>query len=118
MNILNMLRGISGEFEVNRVIGAAGAATYIVSTPLFVAWEILYNHRPFDMIAWCAAYPGGLGIAVGAIAGAVAIKDRNVATATVVKETGAQPGAAAPVGPQDVNVVNRPSQPVPVEQTQ
>ncbi len=117
MNLLNMLRGISGEFEVNRVVGAAGAATYIVSTPIFVAWEILYNHREFDLIAWCAAYPGGLAVAVGAIAGAVALKDRSVATATVVRETGAMPARPAPE-PQDVTVVNKPDNAIPVDQTQ
>jgi hypothetical protein len=94
MNILNMLRGITGEFEINRVVGAFGAATYIISAPTFQAWEILYHGRPFDITAYCLAFPAGLGVAVGAIAGAVAVKDRAVARATVVRETGAAPGAA------------------------
>lgn len=91
MKILNMLRGISGEFEVNRVVGAFGAVAYIVCANLFVAWDMLYRGHEFDLIAYCTAFPGGLAIAVGAIAGAVAIKDRNVAKATAVREAGAQP---------------------------
>lgn len=99
MKILNMLRGISGEFEINRVVGAFGAATYIVCTNVFVAWDMLYHGRQFELIAYCTAFPGGLAIAVGAIAGAVAIKDRNVATATVVRETGAMPANAPSAEP-------------------
>lgn len=95
MKILDALRGITGQFEINRVVGAFGATSYVVGANTFVAWDMLYNHRPFDVIAYCAAFPGGLAIAVGAIAGAVAVKDRAVAAATVVQNTGAQPGAAA-----------------------
>lgn len=98
MKLMDMLRGITGEFEVNRVVGAFGAVTYIVSTPIFVAWEILYNHRQFDLIAWCTAYPGGLAVCVGAIAAAVSVKDRNVATAQVVRDTGAMPPTGQPAG--------------------
>jgi len=43
--------------------------------------EVVWRGRQFDLVAWCTAFPTGLGIAVGAIAGAVAIKDRNVAAA-------------------------------------
>ncbi len=96
MKLLNMLHGIGGEFEINRVVGAFGAATYVVGAHVFVAWDMLYNHRPFELVAYCAAFPAGLAIVVGAIAGAVSIKDRNVATATVVRETGALP-ASAPI---------------------
>jgi hypothetical protein len=110
-----MLRGISGEFEVNRVVGAVGALSYVVGAHTFIAWDMLYNGRPFDVTAYCLAFPAGLGVAVGAIAGAVAIKDRNVATARIVQDTGGQPTAAtAPASsPQPVTVVNKPDEPVP-----
>lgn len=99
MPFLNMLKGISGEYEINRVVGAFGAAAYVVCANLFVAWDMLYRGHTFDVVAYCAAFPAGLAIAVGGIAGAVALKDRNVATATVVRDTGGQPtSAAAPAG--------------------
>ncbi len=80
MTILDMLKGIGGTYEINRVLGAAGVSTYIVAAPVFVAWN-MSRGITFDLIAFCTAYPTGLGIAIGAIAGSVALKDRNVATA-------------------------------------
>lgn len=94
MKILNMLRGISGEFEINRVVGAFGALAYIVCANGFVAWDVFHQGHQFDLVAYCTAFPAGLGIAVAAIAGAVALKDRSVATATVVRETGTLPSKA------------------------
>lgn len=94
MKILDALRGITGTFEINRIVGAFGAATYIISAPAFEAWDMLYNHRPFDITAFCLAFPAGLAVAVGAIAGAVAVKDRNVATARATQaatDAGATP---------------------------
>ena len=99
MKIFNMLRGITGEFEINRVVGAFGASAYVICANAFVAWNVIYRGHEFDVVAYCTAFPAGLGIAVGAIAGAVAIKDRNVATATVVRDTGAMPAAAPPADP-------------------
>lgn len=116
MNILNMLRS-NGEFEVNRVVGASGAAAYILCANGFEAWQVLHLGHEFDVTAYCLAFPGGLAVAVGAIAGAVSLKDRNVATANVVRETGAMP-TTQPTGPQQVQVVNQPENPVPVEATQ
>lgn len=94
MKILNMLRGITGEFEVTRVVGAFGATAYVVGSHAFIAWDMLYNHRPFNVTEYCLAFPSGLAAALGAIAAAASVKDRNVATATVVQNTGAQPGQA------------------------
>lgn len=95
--LLNALRGISGEFELNRVVGAFGGFAYIIGTNAFVAWE-LAKGRPFDLVAYCAAFPGGLAVVVGATAGAIAWKDKGVATAKVMEQTGAAPGVA-PAGP-------------------
>ena len=97
MKILNMLKGISGEFEVNRVVGATGASIYIVGAHAFVAWNMLEG-RAFDLTAYCLAFPSGLGVAIGSIAGAVAVKDRSVATA---KATQAQTDAASALAKTD-----------------
>lgn len=89
MSLAQALKGISGEFEINRVVGAFGATAYVVGAHVFVAWDVMVRGRAFDLTAYCLAFPGGLAVAVGAIAGAVAIKDRNVATA---RKTDAQVG--------------------------
>lgn len=94
--LTNILRGIGGEFEINRVVGAFGGVAYVICANSFVGWDVLVKGRAFDITAYCLAFPSGLGVAVGAIAGAVAIKDRNVATARVIAETGSAPGLASP----------------------
>lgn len=97
--LTNALRGAGGEFEVNRVVGALGATVYIACANIFVAYNVIWLKQPFNVAEYCLAFPGGLGVAVGAIAGAVAYKDRGVATAQVIRETGAVP-VAPPAGPQ------------------
>lgn len=82
MNILDALKGPQGEPEINRIVGAVGVLTYIITAPAFVAWDMSRGHA-FDVALFCASYPGGLLVAMGAVAGAVAIKDRNVASARV-----------------------------------
>lgn len=78
--ITNFLRGIGGEFEITRVVGAFGSFTYIIGTHVFIAWNMIEG-REFDLTAYCIAFPSGLGVVVGATATAAAIKDRNVAVA-------------------------------------
>lgn len=80
MTWTTIFKGTGGEYEVNRFVGGVGVMAYIVAVPVFQAWN-MHEGRPFDVVAFCAAYPTGLGLAIGAIAGAVAIKDRNVAKA-------------------------------------
>lgn len=92
MNVLAALKGPLGDYELNRLLNAAGVMTYIISAPAFLAWDMARGHA-FDVALFCTAYPAGLGVAIVAGAGAVAIKDRNVATARV---TNAQADAAAP----------------------
>lgn len=96
--ILDALKGISGQFELNRVVGAFGGIAYVLGAHIFVGWNMVKG-REFDLIAYCAAFPTGLGVVVGAIAGAVAWKDKGVATAKVMEQTGAIP-VAAPAGPR------------------
>jgi len=95
-NITNALKGIGGQYELNRLVGAFGGTVFIISTVAFMAWDVMWKGRDFDVVAYCLAFPGGIGAVVAAIAGAVAWKDKAVATAKVIETTGAQPGAAAP----------------------
>lgn len=81
INFWEFLRGSNGGFEINRLIGALGTFSYIITANGMVFYECVFNNRSFDVTAYCLAFPSGLGVAVGAIAGAVAIKDRHVARA-------------------------------------
>lgn len=90
MNIFNALKGIGGEVEINRLVGALGGFSYVIGANSFVGYEVLVKGREFDLTEYCIAFPAGLGVVVGAIAGAVAIKDRQVAKA---KETEANAAA-------------------------
>ena len=78
MKILEALKGINGHYEVQRILGALGTLTYITCVPAFV-WSGLI--AGVTVTEFCLAYPAGLGACVGATAGAIAIKDRNVAKA-------------------------------------
>jgi hypothetical protein len=91
VKITNILRGIGGEFEWTRVFGAAGVAIYIIAANGFEAWTIFYQGKPFDVTAYCLAFPTGLGAAIAAIATAAGQKDKAVASAQTVQDTGALP---------------------------
>lgn len=83
MKILEALKGIGGGYEINRMVGALGATAYIGGANAFVWWDVVHLGHGFNVTEYCIAFPAGLGVAIGAIAGAVAVKDRNVATARV-----------------------------------
>lgn len=84
MTILNALKGISGQYEVQRIIGAFGSVVFIVSAPALVwAGKI---QASFD--SFCLAYPAGIAACIGATAGAIALKDRQIARAKVIERTG------------------------------
>ena len=84
MTILDALKGISGQYEVQRIIGAFGSVIFIVSAPALVwAGKI---QASFD--SFCLAYPLGISACIGATAGAIALKDRQVARAKVTERTG------------------------------
>jgi hypothetical protein len=100
MSILNALKSsVTGNFEINRLIGGIGGLVFIVSTTFFVWYEVVWKGGSFDITAYCLAFPGGIAGIVGGTAGAVALKDRNVASATITAQTGAIP-AKPPEGPQ------------------
>ena len=101
--INNALKGIGGEFEVNRLLTALGGVVYIIGAPAFQAWTIHTGHV-FDITAFCLAYPAGIAAITGGGALAIAHKDKNVASAKVTELTGAVPtpaldGARVPAGP-------------------
>lgn len=96
----NILRGISGEFEINRVVGAFGAIVYVLGAHVFLGYEIWGLGKAFDLEIYCLTFPTGLGIAVGAIAGAVALKDRQVANAKVISETNSNPATPPAPAPE------------------
>lgn len=79
MKILNALKGIGGEFEIQRILGAFGTITYIIMAPAFV-WA---GKVQTTLEGFCIQYPIGLAACVAASAGAIALKDRQVAKAKV-----------------------------------
>lgn len=93
------LRGIGGHYEINRVIGGFGALAYCTCVNAFVAHEVVIQGKDFDLSAYCSMFPLGLAAIIGAAAGSVALKDRQVATAKVIEQTGAVP-AKPPEGPR------------------
>lgn len=94
--ILNALKGIGGEFEVQRVLGAFGTVTYTFAAPIFVATGII---KEVSLTEFSLAYPAGLAACITATAGAIALKDKAVASAKVTEQTGAIP-APPPAGPK------------------
>lgn len=91
MRVANILKGITGEFEITRTLGAFGVLVYIIGTHVFVGWTVFRQGKPFDVVAYCAAFPAGLAVAIGIIAEAAGRKDKAVAAATVTRDTGALP---------------------------
>lgn len=111
-NLSHIFRGANGEPEVNRVVGAFGGFIYVVCAQVFVAWELILG-RAFDLATYCLAFPGGLAVIVGGTAGAVALKDRNVATASVISETGSKPATPPAPAPPVQPGLGRPDDPQP-----
>lgn len=77
MSLFNALKGITGEYEVQRVLGAFGTIVYVVMAPAFI-WA---GKVQASLEAFCLAYPAGIAACIGATAGAIALKDRSVASA-------------------------------------
>ncbi len=101
--ISHAFKGSNNEFEAIRLLGAAGVASFILGANGFQAWNI-HNGHPFDVAAYCIAFPGGLAAVLAAVAGSAAWKDKGVASAKVIAQTGAIPtppldGPRVPVGP-------------------
>lgn len=88
MNLGNILKGIGGEPEIIRTSGIFTLVAYVLSVVGFT-WWMLHRGEKFDVVAYCAAFSGGAVVIFGAIAGGVALKDRNVASAKVTEAQGA-----------------------------
>lgn len=95
LSILNALKGIGGEYEVQRVLGAFGTLAYSITAPVFVAVGTI---KDVSLTEFSLAFPAGLAACIGATAGAISLKDRNVAASKVIEQTGAVP-TAPPAGP-------------------
>lgn len=98
VNLLDSLKGIGGTYELNRLMGAFGTVAYVLGAHGYLYWWVVMQKHDFSLTEYCIAFPGGLAACVGAIAGAVALKDRNVASAKIIHDTGAVP-AKPPAGP-------------------
>lgn len=96
----NVLRGIGGDFELNRVVGFFGGIVYVIGAHVFVGYEVLWLGKAFDITAYCLAFPGGLAVVAGGTAAAISLKDRNVASSKVIEATGSKP--ATPPDPAPI----------------
>lgn len=96
----NILRGIGGEFEIGRVSLAIGGLFAVVSPIAFEVYEMGWNGGHFDVTAWCLAYPGGLVALVGGGVFAIGNKEKQVAVAQTVRDTGSLPSPAMPEPPK------------------
>lgn len=85
-----IIRGINGSIELNRLSLFLAALGYIGGTLVFQGYQV-FNGDGFDVTAFCLAFGGGFAALIGGGAGAVAIKDRNVASAKVIEATGSKP---------------------------
>lgn len=89
MSLGNILKGTGGQLEWTRVFGAVGVAIYIVFAHVFEGWTVFWQGKPFDITAYCLAFPSGLAVAIGGIATAAAQKDKAVAVAAATTSAAA-----------------------------
>lgn len=92
-----ILRGINGTIELNRLSLFLAVVGYVLGTLAFQGWALWDDASRFDVTAFCLSFGGGFAALIGGGAGAVAIKDRNVAASKVIEETGSKP--ATPPNP-------------------
>lgn len=81
MKILDILRGVGGQFEIGRVSLVVGGFFAVTSPIGFEIYEIGWNGGHFDVTSWCLAYPGGLVALVAGGVFAIGNKDKQVASA-------------------------------------
>lgn len=78
---LDFLRGLSGEFEIGRVLLASGGTAAIFAPIVFIAGDMLFNGAHFDVVAFCTAYPAGLAALSGVGIYAIGKKEKDISTA-------------------------------------
>lgn len=81
MKIFDILRGVTGHFEISRVSLAVGGFFATTSPIGFEIYEIGWNGGHFDVTAWCIAYPTGLVTLVAGGVFAIGSKEKAVASA-------------------------------------
>lgn len=80
MTFTNIFKTSDGGWDVNRFVGFAGGIVYIVVA------QVVAIMTKADLTTYCLAFPAGLAVVAGGTAGAVALKDRQVAKAKVEAE--------------------------------
>lgn len=88
MSFPSLLKGITGEFEIGRVLLASSGCAAITTPIAFQLLDMAHNGWHFDVTAWCVAYPGGLAALAGIGVFAIGNKDRNV---SIARQTAAAP---------------------------
>lgn len=86
MSFSNIFKNISGEFEIGRTLLASSGVSAIVSPWVFQFWD-MWRGAHFDVTAWCAAYPTGLGVLAGVGVFTLGKKDKDVAQAKFTQAT-------------------------------
>jgi hypothetical protein len=97
VSVLNILKGIGGEFEIGRSLLASSGVAAIFTPIGFESWH-MWHGGAFDVTAWCVAYPGGLAALSGVGVFSIGKKDQAVANA---RQTVAQPPLDDKTGSKD-----------------
>lgn len=114
----DFLRTGNGSLEINRLVGFLGGVVYVIAANTYVGYEVLWLGRVFNIVEYCLAFPAGLATIVGGTAAAVSLKDRNVASSQVIRDTGVVPSkanagpagtAADPIKTEVVNTADNPA---------
>lgn len=90
MKLSTALKGISGEFELGRLLLAGSGVAGIATPIIFETLDMYHNGWHFDVTAWCVAYPGGLAALSALGVFAIGQKDKAVAAAKATNATTAQ----------------------------
>lgn len=94
-----IIRGINGSIELSRLSLFLAVVGYVGGTLVFQGYT-LWHGAEFDVTAFCLAFGGGFAALIGGGAGAVAVKDRNVAAAKVIEATGSKPATPPAPAPE------------------
>lgn len=85
MAATTVLRNITGEIEIGRLLLAASGVAAIFSPLIYETLDLYHNGWHFDVTAWCVAYPGGLAALASLGIFAIGKKDKDVAAARVTQ---------------------------------
>lgn len=94
-----IIRGINGTVELGRLSLFLAVVGYVGGTLVFQGY-MTFNDGGFDVTAFCLAFGGGFAALIGGGAGAIAVKDRNVASSQVITATGSKPATPPAPAPE------------------